>query len=91
MTVAVWALLTKRVGLGSSHGALCRLASSVDYRKPHEVSPASAQARRSSSRLAPRSVARHYFDEHINTPSEFADDGSLMSAVSMRSEWCVLV
>jgi len=29
----------------------------------------------------PRSVAKHYFDEHINTPSEFGD-GSLYSAYS---------
>ncbi|RXK38115.1 cytoplasmic protein [Tremella mesenterica] len=35
----------------------------------------------------PRSVAKHYFDEHINTPSEFAEDGSLYSAYSMHSEW----
>ncbi|ORY35385.1 putative cytoplasm protein [Naematelia encephala] len=35
----------------------------------------------------PRSVAKHYFDEHINTPSEYAEDGSLYSAFSAHSEW----
>ncbi|KAL7423491.1 hypothetical protein Q5752_001071 [Cryptotrichosporon argae] len=34
----------------------------------------------------PRSVAKHYFDEQINTPSEYGD-GSLYSAYSERSEW----
>lgn len=35
---------------------------------------------------APRSVAKHYFDEHINTPSEVGD-GSLYSAYSTHSDW----
>jgi len=35
----------------------------------------------------PRSVAKHYFDEHINTPSEYAEDGSLYSAYSVGSQW----
>ena len=35
----------------------------------------------------PRSVAKHYFDEHINTPSEMAEDGSLYSAYSIGSQW----
>lgn len=39
---------------------------------------------------APRSVAKHYFDEHINTPSEYADDGSMYSSYSAAgSEWYV--
>lgn len=40
---------------------------------------------------APRSVAKHYFDEHINTPSEFGD-GSLYSAYTAASgdtDWWV--
>ena len=36
---------------------------------------------------APRSVAKHYFDEQINTPSEFAEDGSMYSAYSVGSQW----
>jgi len=36
-------------------------------------------------------VARHYFDEQINTPSEYAEDGSLYSAFSTRSEWFVII
>ncbi|OWZ77611.1 cytoplasmic protein [Cryptococcus neoformans Tu401-1] len=35
----------------------------------------------------PRSVAKHYFDEQINTPSEYAEDGSMYSAYSMHSEY----
>jgi hypothetical protein len=34
-------------------------------------------------------VAKHYFDEHINTPSEFGD-GSLYSAYSTQSDWQVV-
>ena len=44
--------------------------------------------------IAPRSVARHYFDEQINTPSEHAEDGSLYSAYSMQSlttQWWVIL
>ncbi|WWD18946.1 hypothetical protein CI109_103402 [Kwoniella shandongensis] len=36
----------------------------------------------------PRSVAKHYFDEQINTPSEYnAEDGSLYSAYSTHSDF----
>ncbi|WVQ99883.1 hypothetical protein IAU59_007026 [Kwoniella sp. CBS 9459] len=35
----------------------------------------------------PRSVAKHYFDEHLNTPSEYAEDGSLYSAYSVHSDF----
>lgn len=33
----------------------------------------------------PRSVAKHYFDEHINTPSEYGDE-SAYSAYSTYSD-----
>ncbi|ODN78976.1 hypothetical protein L202_04489 [Cryptococcus amylolentus CBS 6039] len=36
----------------------------------------------------PRSVAKHYFDEQINTPSEYAgEDGTPFSAFSTRSDY----
>lgn len=37
---------------------------------------------------APRSMARHYFDDNIQTPSEYGPESSLNSAYP-ESEWCV--
>jgi len=61
-------------------GEFCRLP-----KTPKSESP--VYSRRQTLIAAPRSVAKHYFDEHINTPSEFAEDGSLYSAYSVGSQW----
>jgi hypothetical protein len=75
-------------GQVSWHGALCRLGNSVDCPRLLGVSP-DPLGRMSADvyGIAPRSVAKHYFDEHINTPSEYAEDGSLYSAYSAGSQW----
>ncbi|ORX38653.1 putative cytoplasm protein [Kockovaella imperatae] len=49
------------------------------------VAQVGENARLPKTPRTPRSIARHYFDEQLNTPSEFAEDGSLYSAYSTQS------
>jgi hypothetical protein len=61
-------------------GEYCRLP-----KTPRSEFGASYRNGSRTDKTAPRSVAKHYFDEHINTPSEYGD-GSLYSAMSTYSE-----